>query len=236
MYNYSPEVVLKYCYLSYPLADKNPGYGTMEAGIKINRLRDIERGDNCNVAEVCFENHWGTHVDAPNHFFGFGKKICDYPADTWIFEKPQIVECIVQPGQFIIPEDVVDRIDKSTDLLIIKTGWTKLRGTKDYSFNNPALAPELGVALREKFPNVRAVAVEPTSISSMSDRERGRAAHRAFLDPSSAGEPLLLIEGIKLPDDAVGLIKVIAVPLIINNVDSAPVTIVGVFKEAVKCF
>ena len=226
---------MKYCYLSHPLSDANPSYGTLEARTKINRIRAIEQGDNCNVAEICFENHWGTHIDAPNHFFGSGKKICDYPAETWLFDRPQIIECVVRPGQFIMPEDIVSYIHCKTDLLIIKTGWTKLRGTNDYSFNNPGLAPELGLALREKFPQIRAVAVEPTSISSLADRDRGGEAHLAFLDPAGRGKPILLIEGIKLPENTRGLLKIIAVPLIVEGIDSAPLTIIGVFEEEIQC-
>ena len=222
---------MKYCYLSHPLSETNPSYGTLEARIKIQRLRSIERGDNCNVVEVCFENHWGTHIDAPNHFFATGKKICDYPADTWIFDNPQIIECAVQPGQFTTPEDVISQIDASTDLLIIKTGWTKLRGTEEFSFNNPGLAPELGLVLRKSFPKIRAIAVEPTSISSMADRDRGSAAHLAFLDPDGQGEPLLLIEGIKLTEHSCRYSKVIAVPLIIEEIDSTPITIIGIMEE-----
>jgi len=235
MYNDELEVKLKYCYLSHPLSDTNPGYGTLEAGTKINRLRDIEHGDNCNVAEICFENHWGTHIDAPNHFFATGKKICDYPAETWIFNDPQIIDCVVEPGQFIMPEDIVSRVHCSTDLLIVKTGWTKLRGTNDFSFNNPGLAPELGLVLRENFPGLRAIAVEPTSISSLADRKRGGEAHLAFLDPDGQGEPILLIEGMKLPEDTSGLKKIIAVPLIVDGIDSAPLTIIGIFEEEMRC-
>ncbi|MEI6286723.1 MAG: cyclase family protein [Bacillota bacterium] len=226
---------MKYCYLSHPLAETNPSYGTLEARIKIERLRDMERGDHCNVAEVCFENHWGTHIDAPNHFFATGKKICDYPADTWFFETPQIIECAVLPGQFTMPEDIVSQIDASTDLLIIKTGWTKLRGTEEFSFNNPGLAPELGLELRKNFPNIRAIAVEPTSISSMADRERGSAAHLTFLDPDAHGEPILLIEGIKLSENTCNYSKIFAVPLIIDGIDSAPLTIIGILEEELQC-
>ena len=218
-------------YLSHPLADKNPGYGDMEAALVRKKLRDIQAGDGCNVSEITIQNHWGTHVDAPNHFFADGAKIVDYPASTWLFDKPQVISYAACPGEFILPEVILSTINAHCDLLIIQTGWTKMRGTYEYSFAGPGLSPELGEAIRRQYPHVRAVGVETTSISSMSDRERGRAAHRAFLDPAEQGKPLLLFEGMKLPEDCSLLRKVIALPLMVENLDAAPVTIIGIFEE-----
>ena len=60
------------------------------------------------------------------------------------------------------------------------------------------------------------------SVSSYSNREEGRKAHHAFLNPKE-GESILLIEDMKLDIDG-PFNKVIVAPLLIDNADGAPCT------------
>ena len=61
------------------------------------------------------------------------------------------------------------------------------------------------------------------SVSSYSNREEGRKAHHAFLNPE-VGEPILLIEDMKLDLDT-SFTKVIVSPLRIEKADGVPVTV-----------
>ena len=63
------------------------------------------------------------------------------------------------------------------------------------------------------------------SISSYSNRDEGRKAHHAFLNPIE-GEPILLIEDMKL-DHVTRLKKVIVAPLLIDNADGSPCTVLA---------
>jgi kynurenine formamidase len=63
------------------------------------------------------------------------------------------------------------------------------------------------------------------SVSSYSNREEGRKAHHAFLNPDE-GEIILLIEDMKLDTDG-PFNKVIVAPLLIDNADGAPCTVLA---------
>jgi kynurenine formamidase len=63
------------------------------------------------------------------------------------------------------------------------------------------------------------------SISSYTNREEGRKAHHAFLNPQE-GEPILLIEDMKLDIDG-PFDKVIVAPLLIDKTDGAPCTVIA---------
>ena len=63
------------------------------------------------------------------------------------------------------------------------------------------------------------------SATSYSNREEGRKAHNAFLNPSN-GDPILFIEDMKL-DGIKKLNKIIVAPLLIKDADGVPCTIYG---------
>ena len=63
------------------------------------------------------------------------------------------------------------------------------------------------------------------SISSYSDREEGRKAHHAYLNPDT-GNPVLIIEDMKLSSINY-LKKVIVAPLLVDEADGAPCTVFG---------
>jgi len=213
-----------YKYLSYPLTASMPVYGNHSESLEITSLKSIENGDSCRVYKIRFENHWGTHVDCPAHFFLDGKKVTDYLPETWFFKSPQLIDVTLNAGQLL---EQIEGINPDTDLLLIRTGWSNIRGSKDYSFNNPGLSPELGIFLRDKFPNIRAIGLDLVSISSYTNRELGRLAHKAFLDHDSIGQPILLIEDMFLPLDIDSFNEIIVMPLIVEGIDSAPCTIIG---------
>ena len=60
-------------------------------GISISLDRSILNGDTANTKQLSFQNHSGTHIDFPNHFFENGKTAENYTADFWIFEKPFLI-------------------------------------------------------------------------------------------------------------------------------------------------
>ena len=60
----------------------------------IEPVKSIQGGDSANVFRITMENHWGTHVDAPYHFFDDGRKITDYPPEFWVFKSPDTIRFI----------------------------------------------------------------------------------------------------------------------------------------------
>ena len=217
-------------YLSYKLSPLIPGYGSIGQKLELCKINSIAKGDSCNTFKIGMENHWGTHVDCPAHFFTHGAKVADYSCDFWFFKKPQVIKIIALPGQIIRKEDIQGSIIPETDLILFQSGWGEFRGENTYSFNNPGLNPGLGQWLRTNYPNVRAIGIDWVSISSFQHRELGRNAHRAFLDVKGEGNSILLIEDMNLSTDLSCLTEVWVAPLQIEEIDSAPCTVVGFFK------
>ncbi|MBF0542426.1 MAG: cyclase family protein [Nitrospirae bacterium] len=201
-----------------------PVYGSHNVTLELVQLKVIEKGDSCQVFKLEFENHWGTHIDCPAHFFLDGKKVTDYPPEFWHFKSPQLISVQLEQGQILTN---LYEINNNTDLLLIQTGWSKFRGTDIYSTKNPGLSPELGLLLRNNYPNLRAIGLDLISISSYTNRDLGRAAHQAFLDPNGIGHPILLIEDMLLPLDINSYKEIIALPLIVEEIDSSPCTIIS---------
>jgi len=222
--------------LSHCISENTPLYGG-QGKISISRDKNISKGDSCNTFTIAFQNHSGTHIDCPYHFDKEGKKTCDYTISDFIFEKPVIVEIKKNVGELIMPSDfekkTLTKKCQKADLILIKTGFEKNRGTEEYFFKNPGVSAEAIRYIRSNFDNVRAIGIDAISISSFMHREEGRRAHCAALKERPE---ILLIEDMCLSkvNSSIKLRKVYCIPLLINEVDSAPVTIFAEKKTKSK--
>ena len=216
--------------LSYFLSSKTPLYGN-GAGIKLTREKQILNNDSCNTMNISFPNHSGTHIDFPCHFDPKGKSLNDYPADFWEFNEVEIVDLSGEIDDCqIISHEFFDSVKNiKTELLLIKTGYGIFRGTDHYTLTPPGIASNLAPFFRKKFPKLRCIGVDLISVSSYSNRQEGRKAHHAFLNPHK-GEPILLIEDMKL-DTGGPFNKVIVAPLLIDNADGSPCTVLAYTKS-----
>ena len=212
-------------YLSYPLSSQTPLYGGAN-DIQIQSNTSISAGDTANSLTLSLPNHAGTHVDVPYHFFNDGKKLTDYPASFWIFNHPVCIDVPGKDGYLVSYKDVAGKINNETDLLLIRTGYETFRNERKYWQKNPGLSAGLAKKLRSNHSNIRALGVDVISITSRLHREEGRKAHHAFLNPDK-GEPILLIEDMKL-DIKYPPNKVIVVPLLIDNADGSPCTVLAI--------
>jgi arylformamidase len=215
----------KWIYLSYPLSFKTPAFGN-EDSLKIQHKKSMEKSDSCNTQYWSLSNHLGTHIDCPRHFVSHGKTLSDYSPDFWIFYYPFIIDISpVEPDLIIQTKDIpLNDTPENMDMLIIKTGFSLLRGKDIYYKNNPGFAPELAVFLRKHFQNLRIFGFDSISLSSFAHRETGREAHKAFLDHP---RPILLLEDMNLSmvNNSFKFKQIIVSPLIVDSADGAPCTI-----------
>ena len=213
-------------FLSYSLSNSTPLYGN-NTGIQFVQEKKIHEGDSCNTTNLCFPNHSGTHIDFPYHFNSGGKTINGYPADFWQFDHVELADLSgkVDDSQIIDPALFLDVVNPKADLLLIKTGYGRYRGTDRYTLTPPGLSADLAPFFRKKYPELRCIGMDLISVSSYSNREEGRKAHHAFLNPYK-GEPILLIEDMKL-DITDHFNKIIVAPLLIDNADGAPCTVLA---------
>lgn len=218
-------------YLSYVLDRVVPAYGRADSELELRQTRSLKAGDSCNTFWLGFENHLGTHVDAPAHFYDDGMSIAEYPPETWVFHRPCVVTLTARESELIGIAPLAGNIPASADMVLIQTGFHRLRGTREYSCCNPGLKPEVGSWLRREHPHVRAVGFDLVSLSSFQNRDLGHEAHRAFLDPHGIGVPILIIEDMDLSCELYGLESVLVFPLRVAGLDSAPCTVIGVFGD-----
>jgi len=217
----------KWIYLSYPLSPDTPAYGGADS-LKVAYSKSINQGDSCNASHWSLPNHLGTHIDFPKHFFDDGKTAAGYSAEFWVFQAPHILDISpIRPGT-IIGSQYLDlaRISKDTDLLLLKTNFGNMRNKQIYWKENPGIKPDMASFLRKNLPNLRVLGFDFISLSSYTNRELGRSAHRLFLGHP---DPILPLEDVNLSllDAGIRLNTVIISPLIIKNADAAPCMVIG---------
>lgn len=204
--------------------ENTPLYGG-DKGIKISEHRSIKRGDTANTKKLELNNHSGTHVDYPNHFFINGLTSENYSPDYWVFKRPfLIIKNTIQDSIINLTNEDIESIPKRTDLLIYKTGFGKFRDKESYWKNNPGFAPEVAEILRDNFPNLRAVGMDFISLTAFQNRELGRLAHRKFL---GGDKPILLIEDMNLDLLESQPKSLVCAPLLIKGLDGAPINIIA---------
>jgi len=222
--------MVEYKLLSYILRADTPMYGGGSA-LRLEREKQIGNGDACNLTTINLPAHCGTHVDAPRHFYDQGRHIAQYSIKELIFERPLVVECSKNPGQFIMPEDLGD--PHGCDLLLFRTGFGSCRGQDVYWQKNPGIAPETAEVIRRDYPGIRAVGLDAISVSSFADRSAGRRTHQLFLsDRGFASGPVLLIEDMDLRSSLNGLTRVFIAPCLVEGAEGAPCTVIGEFNKA----
>ncbi|MBP7055804.1 MAG: cyclase family protein [Candidatus Omnitrophica bacterium] len=221
---------MTYRYLSHLLTDEIPTYRA-KARLGMRKVKAISRGDSANVSSFSMEGHWGTHVESSNHFFDHGIKLAEHPPSCWFFRSPQALRISLAPSEILECGAWLKKIQHESDLLLLQSEWCKIRDQERYIFESPGIHPSVGLYLRDRFPGLRAIGIDWMSLSSYNDRQLGRDAHRAFLDPSGKNNPLLIIEDMDLSTDMTGLEEVAAFPLRLQNTDSAPCTVIGRFYD-----
>jgi arylformamidase len=213
-------------YLSYPYLEQNPAYGKGHINLDFEQCKSIDCGDSCNTFDFKMNNHLGTHIDAPNHFFNEGAKLTEINPSDLIFNNIQTMEINVEDGFLIKPQHLSASLEKDCDLLILKTNSYKFRDSDRYSLEGYGVSSDLGLFLQKNAPNLKSILLDTISLSSFQDRVEGRKSHKVFLNPKS---PILIIEDANLaPLENLGSPKkVIVAPWLLGFADSAPCTILG---------
>lgn len=224
---------MSFIYLSHILDVQTPGFGGT-ADFRLEAVRKMCEGASCNSSRIEMSMHLGTHVDAPFHFCETGDSIEKFSAQSWIFKNVSLVPLEgVQSGTLIGVGSWCEKIDKNTELILLKTDFEKHRNSPLYWQENPGLTAELGLWLRTHRPNVRALGFDFISASSFTNREMGREAHKAFLSTDQGKtNPILLIEDLSLCEIDKSPLELIALPLRVRGADGAPMTIIARMAEA----
>lgn len=223
---------MEYIYLSYNIHENSLVYKGLKKPQITHQSTIPSEGYNTYI--ICLENHSGTHIDAPKHFLKEGKSISEYDPGDFIFDNVKVLE-IPQNPNGIIDIGVLNGINlNGVDCLLISTGFSKYRKSDSdkYLTESPGISPEFIHHIRKHFPSIKIIGIDCVSISSYGDEKMAISAHKtAFMEKEDYGEPLRLIEDMKLQNIASKPIKKLIVsPWQIEGVDSAPCTVIAQLK------
>jgi arylformamidase len=183
-----------------------------DSGVRIERVRKIEEGDNANVSHLSLGAHTGTHVDAPYHFVSEGNTLDQVSIERFIGEA-LVVEIL---GVNRITAADLEAIDlpPDTKMVLLKTRnsqiWAqgKLKFQEDFVALNPDAAQNL-VDRGVSFVGIDYLSIAPFKESS--------PTHKVLL-----GAGVVILEGVDLSEVPAGRYTLYCLPLKLDKADGAP--------------
>ncbi len=214
--------------LSYPIEQGGPNWPG-NPDFTYQQCASIAKGDSCNTYLMTIFNHIGTHFDAPNHYNKDGAQIAQLPFERFVYEKPLLIDLPKQADEKITAADLAayEKQLAESDLLMIRTGWTRQRKeeTELYCNHGPAVSAEAARYLMDHFGDtLKAVALDFLSLACPADTKDGDEAHRNLLGVYHPGKAICVIEDCNFDELTGEEKKIYAIPLRIIGVDSCPVT------------
>jgi arylformamidase len=171
---------------------------------------------NYNMTEIVMSAHYGTHLDAPYHFFDDGRTVENLDVRKG-FGLAHVLDFTHKKARQ--PIDVADfapyqHLATPGSRLIFNTGWDKILPDPDYFGGQPYLTVELTTWLVKQ--SVACVALDtPTTYPA-----EYTASHHSLLNVAAE---VLIIEGLRGLDRLTGSqVILIALPLRIRGRDGSP--------------
>jgi kynurenine formamidase len=176
--------------------------------------------DFCMVQSIRFNNHIGTHLDAPSHFIEGGMTVDQIPLETLIGEAI-ILDCTDKGKNDLITKKDLQHYQQRIDTgsrVILKTGWDRNFTSTAYYKHFPCLTPESAEYLASL--KIKLLGMDTPSPSPLDDPDQ--AIHKTLL-----GAGVVLVESIKnvtqIDRDECQLI---ILPLPIKDFSGAPCRVV----------
>ncbi len=223
------ECVTRYL-LSYPLGPRTPAYRD-NPPVQVRRQRAMDQGDPFDQSWVAAITHSGTHMDCPRHFNPNGMAVSQLTAAQMVFEAVVLAELLTGEDGLITAdrlEPLAEQLD-GADLLLLRTGFGVVRRADPhrYGWHNPGFDESAGEFFL-RFPTLRAVGLDTPSASAAQHLEAGLAFHQKVLGTHRPGaQPFFILEDVDLTRCRGRIDRVYVVPLLIEDVDSSPCTILA---------
>jgi arylformamidase len=165
-------------------------------------------------------------VDVPRHFYDDGLTITDIPAKDWVFENVHLMDVPCPEGRLLGAADLsIESIPPNTELILIRTGFEKRRHEDEYWNAYPGIDPSWCSDIREHTA-IRAIGFDFISLTSPLFKPEGKEAHLILLKERH-GSFILIIEDMRLDHLQSSPSKVTMLPLLIDNGNGGPVTILA---------
>lgn len=165
--------------------------------------------------------HSGTHVDAPSHFISGAKSISDFPADVLIGKIFVARVTDREGGKITLENSVFNQINTVDEVkgLVLNFGWSRKWGSGPYYSDQPFLTQEAAEKISRS--GVRFVGYDlamPDNPIEGRQHPKDSRIHKLFLE-----KEVLLVENLRIPDEAKGYYRSYASTLNLQGVDGSPV-------------
>ncbi|HHT9150162.1 MAG TPA: cyclase family protein [Candidatus Wujingus californicus] len=182
--------------------------------VSIQKTRLISKGNSCNVSELKFGSHCGTHIDAPYHFEENGIKIDQIPLDYLIGD---VTVFNIKNKEKIDLEDIkslkLNYINRVIFKTINSTYWKLPEFKSDFVY----LTKEAAQYLVDS--SIKLVGIDYLSIEKYGNK--GADTHHTLLKNG-----IVVIEGLDLGEIEAGNYELIALPLKIKDCDGSPARVI----------
>ena len=182
--------------------------------VSIQKTRLISKGNSCNVSELKFGSHCGTHIDAPYHFEENGIKIDQIPLDYLIGD---VTVFNIKNKEKIDLEDIkplkLNNINRVVFKTINSTYWKLSEFKSDFVY----LTKEAAQYLVDS--SIKLVGIDYLSIEKYGSK--GADTHHTLLKNG-----IVVIEGLDLSEVEAGNYELIALPLKIKDCDGSPARVI----------
>lgn len=180
---------------------------------RVERIRDVDKGDRVTLTEITIISHTGTHVDAPLHFIPHGGTIDEMPLDALV-GRARVIE--INDEKSIKPEELVTHRIRRGERILFKTkNSDKVYKTDDFVTDYVSMSVEAAHFLVEK--GITVAGIDYISIGDYNSEKNLAETHRTLLDGH-----VWIIEGLNLAGVKPGKYELICLPLKLARGDAAP--------------
>lgn len=178
--------------------------------VRIQKIKDVERGDSHTLSTISMGSHTGTHIDAPAHFLKGGRTVDRIPLNLFS-GKARVLE-IKDAGSIKVAELAQFNV-KRGERLLLKTSNSKLWQSSKFNENFVYISPGAAEYLAEC--RIELVGVDYLSVGGY--KADGISQHKALL-----GAGVCVLEGLDLSKVFAGNYHLLCLPLRIENGDGSP--------------
>lgn len=179
--------------------------------IMLERVMDLDRGDECNLSQLVMGVHSGTHMDGPVHFIHGAAGLDEMPLSATIGEAR--VVGIEDPHEITVDELRGHRLQAGERVLFRTLNSTRCWQAERFVEDFVHISEPAAVHLAES--KVQTVGVDYLSVGGY--RADGASVHRILL-----GADVWIIEGLDLSAVAPGRYEMICLPIKLRDADGAP--------------
>lgn len=198
--------------ITVPLSPTCPVYPG-DPAIVVTPIAQLAQGDPANVSRLELSSHSGTHLDVPRHFFAQGQTIDTIDIRLLLGE---VRVCALPEPRHITAADLRPLQLAGTRRVLFKTQNAALWERHEFVPDYIALTPDAATFLVAM--GVQLVGIDYLSIDAFDQADF--PVHRTLL-----GAGVLILEGLDLRAVPEGTYELLALPLLLQHGDGAPIRV-----------